>query len=216
MRTAKYEMRITLSYIKTVHDIIIGLYHCSIFTCSHHLSSVMIDDDDLILCSIAVLFLHEEEERRVRGRKRQRKQRSCWVKPWVKRRKEFGHYHIYIGSGTGKMILEGCALLCVLDTVKCGSCVLDTVRYGSCGHRSGLCGLISGTIVRISIRIFLSMLKTTAGKCGKLSRALECYGRVAVAEERDTVSPRKPRKRFRIAVTLPYPLCDCSFTCRNI
>ena len=51
------------------------------------------EDDDLMLCSIAVLFLHEEEKRRVRARKRQRKPRSCWVKPWVKRRKELGHFH---------------------------------------------------------------------------------------------------------------------------
>ena len=52
------------------------------------------DIDGDLLCGIAVLFLHEEEEkrRRVKQMKRKRKPRSCWVKPWIKRRKELGHY----------------------------------------------------------------------------------------------------------------------------
>ena len=52
-------------------------------------------DEDLIYCSIAVLLLHENEKLRQTGqapKAKNRQKRSCWVRPWIKRRRELGHF----------------------------------------------------------------------------------------------------------------------------
>jgi hypothetical protein len=48
--------------------------------------------DEDVLCGVAVLLLRAEMASKRNAKKCKRKPRSCWVRPWIKRRKELGHF----------------------------------------------------------------------------------------------------------------------------